>query len=90
MGDEVITALQRLPLVFQTAVILSDIEGQPYDEIAKFMQVPIGTVRSRIHRGRCMLAGMLSGYARDHQAECRARSAEGKAAQRAKRCRRRL
>jgi RNA polymerase sigma-70 factor (ECF subfamily) len=65
MGDEVMTALQSLPLVFQTAVILSDIEGHPYDEIAEFMQVPVGTVRSRIHRGRCMLAGMLAGYARD-------------------------
>jgi len=65
MGDEVITALQSLPPVFQTAVILSDIEGHPYDEIAEFMRVPVGTVRSRIHRGRCMLAEMLAGYARD-------------------------
>jgi RNA polymerase sigma-70 factor (ECF subfamily) len=65
MGDEVMTALQSLPPVFQTAVILSDIEGHPYDEIAEFMQVPVGTVRSRIHRGRSMLAGMLAGYARD-------------------------
>ena len=65
LGDEVVTALQSLPLVFQTAVILSDIEGHPYDEIAEFMQVPVGTVRSRIHRGRSMLAGMLAGYARD-------------------------
>ncbi|HTY60271.1 MAG TPA: sigma-70 family RNA polymerase sigma factor [Bacteroidota bacterium] len=65
MGDEVITALQSLPPVFQTAVILSDIEGHPYDEIAEFMKVPVGTVRSRIHRGRSMLAGMLAGYARE-------------------------
>lgn len=65
MGDEVMTALRSLPPVFQTAVILSDIEGHPYDEIAEFMNVPVGTVRSRIHRGRCMLAGMLAGYARD-------------------------
>lgn len=65
IGDEVMTALESLPLVFQTAVILSDIEGHPYDEIAEFMHVPVGTVRSRIHRGRSMLAGMLGGYARD-------------------------
>lgn len=65
MGDEVIAALESLPPAFQTAVILSDIEGHPYDEIAEFMQVPVGTVRSRIHRGRCMLAVMLAGYARD-------------------------
>ena len=63
LGDEVLAALESLPPVFQTAVILSDIEGHPYDEIAEFMQVPVGTVRSRIHRGRTMLAGMLSGYA---------------------------
>ena len=63
LGDEVVTALRRLPQVFQTAVILSDIEGHPYEEIAEFMQVPVGTVRSRIHRGRSMLADLLSGYA---------------------------
>jgi len=65
LGDEVVTALRRLPQIFQTAVILSDIEGHPYEEIAEFMQVPVGTVRSRIHRGRSMLAGMLEGYARE-------------------------
>jgi RNA polymerase sigma-70 factor (ECF subfamily) len=65
IGDEVMRALESLPLVFQTAVILSDIEGHPYDEIAEFMHVPVGTVRSRIHRGRSMLAVMLGGYARD-------------------------
>jgi len=64
LGDEVVTALRRLPPAFQTAVILSDIEGHPYEEIAQFMQVPVGTVRSRIHRGRTMLADMLEGYAR--------------------------
>ena len=65
LGDEVVSALRKLPQVFQTAVILSDIEGHPYEEIAEFMQVPVGTVRSRIHRGRSMLADMLEGYARE-------------------------
>jgi len=65
LGDEVISALRRLPPAFQTAVILSDIEGHPYEEIAEFMQVPIGTVRSRIHRGRSMLAESLGEYARE-------------------------
>jgi len=64
LGDEVVTALRRLPPAFQTAVILSDIEGHPYEEIAEFMRVPVGTVRSRIHRGRTMLADLLTGYAR--------------------------
>ena len=65
IGDEVMTALQGLPLVFQTAVILSDIEGHPYEEIAEFLHVPLGTVRSRLHRGRGMLARRLTGYARE-------------------------
>ncbi|HUI10626.1 MAG TPA: sigma-70 family RNA polymerase sigma factor [Bacteroidota bacterium] len=64
LGDEVANALRRLPPAFQTAVILSDIEGHPYEEIAEFMQVPIGTVRSRIHRGRVLLAGELGRYAK--------------------------
>jgi RNA polymerase sigma-70 factor (ECF subfamily) len=65
IGDEVMTALQSLPLVFQTAVILSDIEGHPYEEIAEFLHVPLGTVRSRLHRGRGMLARRLTVYARE-------------------------
>jgi RNA polymerase sigma-70 factor (ECF subfamily) len=64
LGDEVIRALEQLPREYQTAIILSDIEGQTYEEIADFMQAPIGTIRSRIHRGRKMLAGSLAGYAR--------------------------
>jgi len=65
LGDKVVSALRRLPQAFQTAVILADIEGHPYEEIAEFMQIPVGTVRSRIHRGRCMLADMLEAYARE-------------------------
>lgn len=64
MGDEVLGALRELPHDYQTAVILSDIEGQPYEEIAEFMQVPVGTIRSRIHRGRRLLAVELAAYAR--------------------------
>lgn len=64
LGDEVAGALRELPEEYRTAVILSDIEGQTYEEIAQFMQVPIGTIRSRIHRGRKLLAGHLGEYAR--------------------------
>lgn len=64
MSDEVIAALHALPDVYQTAVILSDIEGHSYEEIARFTHVPVGTVRSRIHRGRKMLATRLEKYAR--------------------------
>jgi len=63
ISDEVIEALHALPDIYQTAVILSDIEGHSYEEIASFMHAPVGTIRSRIHRGRKMLAGRLAGYA---------------------------
>ncbi len=64
LGDEIAGALGGLPPDYRTAVILSDIEGQTYEEIATFMQVPIGTIRSRIHRGRKLLAGHLGDYAK--------------------------
>jgi len=63
IGDEVDGALRSIPPEFQTAIILCDVEGYTYDEIAQFMNVPIGTIRSRIHRGRKMLAVMLEGHA---------------------------
>jgi len=65
LSDEVTEALQSLPEDFRTVVILCDIEGLAYDEIAEFLNCPIGTVRSRLHRGRKMLQEMLSGYARE-------------------------
>ena len=64
VGDEVAIALEALPSDYQTALILSDIEGLTYEEIAEFSQTPIGTIRSRIHRGRKMLAAKLEEYAR--------------------------
>ena len=66
VGDEVAAALNLLPEDYQTALILSDIEGYTYEEIAEFTQAPIGTIRSRIHRGRKMLAEQLDDYAREH------------------------
>ncbi len=64
VGDEVAAALDALPRDYQTALILSDIEGYTYEEIATFSRTPIGTIRSRIHRGRKMLAARLQQYAR--------------------------
>ena len=61
--DEVAKALQDLPEDFRTVVILCDIEGYTYEEIADFIEIPIGTVRSRLHRGRKMLRSMLRDYA---------------------------
>lgn len=64
LGDETFAALRDIPVDYQTAIMLSDIEGYTYQEIAEFSRVPIGTVRSRIHRGRKMLAHRLAGYAK--------------------------
>jgi len=66
LEDDVMRALQSLPEDFRTVVILSDIEGLSYEEIAEFVDCPIGTVRSRLHRGRKILRTMLLDYARKH------------------------
>lgn len=52
-------ALLALPYDFREAVVMCDVVGLTYDEIAGATEVPVGTVRSRIHRGRKMLRGML-------------------------------
>lgn len=65
LDDEIVNALSKLPDDFRTIVFLSDIEGYTYDEIADFMDCPIGTVRSRLHRARKMLYSMLYNYAHD-------------------------
>ncbi len=63
LGDEVVTAFETLPADYQTVLILCDMEGYTYEEIAGFMQTPVGTIRSRIHRGRKMLGCQLRDYA---------------------------
>ncbi len=63
MGDEITIALNKLPIDFKTVILLCDIEGFSYEEIAKIIDIPIGTVRSRLHRARNMLKESLKEYA---------------------------
>jgi len=65
LDDDVATAIVHLPEDFRTVVILCDIEGLTYEEIAEFLAVPLGTVRSRLHRGRSLLREELLNYAKD-------------------------
>ncbi len=63
MGDEVTTAINALPIDFRTVILLCDIEGFTYEEISKIVDIPIGTVRSRLFRARNMLKEKLKEYA---------------------------
>lgn len=63
IGDEVAMALNALDVDFRTIIILSDLEGFKYEEMAKILDIPIGTVRSRLHRARNLLKDKLSSYA---------------------------
>lgn len=63
LDDQVTRALERLPEDFRTVVLLCDVEGFTYEEIANMLDVPIGTIRSRLHRGRNLLRAELTDYA---------------------------
>ncbi len=63
MGDEVTGAINSLPVDFRTVILLCDIEGFTYDEISKIIDIPTGTVRSRLFRARNMLKEKLKEYA---------------------------
>jgi RNA polymerase sigma-70 factor (ECF subfamily) len=60
LSADIQTALRALPEDFRVAVVLCDVVGLQYDEIAEDLGVPIGTVRSRIHRGRALLRKALT------------------------------
>jgi len=63
--SDVKEALQSIPEDFRLAVYLADVEGFSYQEIADIMKTPVGTVMSRLHRGRRLLRERLADYARD-------------------------
>ncbi len=66
LGDrEVVEALESLPETFRIPVLLADVEGFSYAEIAEILDVPMGTVMSRLHRGRKALEKALYDYATD-------------------------
>jgi RNA polymerase sigma-70 factor (ECF subfamily) len=61
--DTIATAIASLPEKFKSVVVLRDIENLPYEEVAEALDIPIGTVRSRLHRARAILFDRLKGYA---------------------------
>lgn len=63
IGDEVANALNTLAVDFRTIIILCDLEGFTYEEMSKILDIPIGTVRSRLHRARNLLKEKLKNYA---------------------------
>ncbi len=64
IGDEITNALNSLSIEFRAIIILCDLEGFTYEELAKILDIPIGTVRSRLHRARFVLKQKLSVYAK--------------------------
>lgn len=62
--DEVKKALEELPDQFRIPVLMSDVEGFSYKEIAEILEIPLGTVMSRLHRGRKLMQKMLYEYAK--------------------------
>jgi len=64
IDDDISQALEELPEDFRTVVLLCDIEDFTYEEIANMLDVPIGTIRSRLHRGRNLLKAQLMEYAK--------------------------
>lgn len=65
IGDEISGALNGIPVDFRTVIILSDLEGFTYEEMSKILDIPIGTVRSRLHRARNMMKEKLAEYAKE-------------------------
>ena len=65
VDEEVLAALEALPDDFREVIILGDLEGLPYAEVAAALDIPVGTVKSRIFRARRILQGQLRRYAEE-------------------------
>lgn len=65
-SKEIIEAMAKLPEEYRSAIILCDVEGFAYQEIADILDIPIGTVRSRLNRARSRLQQMLLGYVQEN------------------------
>lgn len=65
LGPAIESALARLPEPFQSTLVLVDVEDRPYEAAATILGIPVGTVRSRLFRGRRLMQEMLRAYARD-------------------------
>ncbi|NUN70540.1 MAG: sigma-70 family RNA polymerase sigma factor [Bacteroidetes bacterium] len=66
LGDDVVRAMESLNEEFRTIIILSDLEEMTYEEIAEILEIPLGTVRSRLHRARKAMQEKLYGFAVKH------------------------
>ena len=65
-GDEVKAALEKLPYYFRLVLLLNDVEGFSYQEISEILNIPIGTVMSRLHRSRTLMKKKLRRYASNY------------------------
>jgi RNA polymerase sigma-70 factor (ECF subfamily) len=63
VDDEVLREIDKLPEAFRETLVLSDVEGMSYQEIAKILEIPVGTVKSRLFRARKVLQARLYDYA---------------------------
>ncbi|MFQ5528094.1 MAG: sigma-70 family RNA polymerase sigma factor [Thermoanaerobaculia bacterium] len=66
LDEDVQRALDELPYDYRMAILLADLEGFTYKEIAEILEVPLGTVMSRLYRGRKLLESAMLEYAREH------------------------
>jgi RNA polymerase sigma-70 factor (ECF subfamily) len=67
--EDVLAALEKVPDLFREVILLCDVEGFSYKEVSVFVDIPMGTVMSRLHRGRKVLRGELAVYARNYGLE---------------------